>query len=80
MKIVIVGAGTVGAALCVKLADEGYDITIVDTDSGAISEITNKCDIAGVEGNGANIAVLRKAGADKLRSKLIAYHLDFLKR
>lgn len=65
MKIVIVGAGTVGAALCVKLADEGHDITIVDKDKSAVSEIANMCDIAGVEGNGASISVLLKAGADR---------------
>ena len=65
MKIVIVGAGTVGAAICIKLADEGHDITIVDSNTSAISEISNKCDVAGFEGNGANIALLKKAGADK---------------
>ncbi len=64
MKIVIVGAGTVGAAICIQLADEGHDITLVDSDSNAISEITNQCDVAGVEGNGANIGLLRKAGAE----------------
>ncbi len=64
MKIVIVGAGTVGAAICIQLAEEGHDITLVDFDSDAVAEITNQCDVGGLVGNGANIDLLRKAGAE----------------
>ncbi|MBQ7293412.1 MAG: Trk system potassium transporter TrkA [Clostridia bacterium] len=65
MKIVIVGAGTVGASICIQLAEEGHDITLVDLDGEAIAETTNQCDVVGLEGNGANIGLLRKAGAEK---------------
>lgn len=65
MDIVIIGGGTVGAAICSRLATERHNITVVDTDSDALTEITNVCDAAGVVGNGADISVLRKAGTEK---------------
>ena len=65
MKIVIVGAGSVGSAVCIQLAGEGHDVTLIDSSSEIIAEITNQCDVVGIEGNGANIGVLRKAGAEK---------------
>ncbi len=65
MNIVIVGGGTVGGAICAQLIMENHDITLVDADPAAISELSNRCDVAGVTGNGADISVLRKAGADK---------------
>ena len=65
MKIVIVGVGAVGSAICSQLAGEGHDITLVDTNSDLLSAITNKYDVFGVNGNGADISVLRKASAEK---------------
>ena len=65
MDIVIVGGGTVGAALCTELASAKHNITVVDNDSAAVEEITNVTDVFGVVGNGAEISVLRKAGAEK---------------
>lgn len=65
MKIVVVGAGSVGAAVCLQLAGEGHDITLIDSSKETIAEVTNRCDAVGIEGNGANIGLLRKAGAEK---------------
>ncbi|MBO4868568.1 MAG: Trk system potassium transporter TrkA [Clostridia bacterium] len=65
MNIIIVGCGTVGAAICAQLSKEGHDITVVDSNAAALSELCNTCDVFGVEGSGASISVLRKAGADK---------------
>jgi len=64
MKILIVGAGTVGAAICAQLAQEGHDITLVDKNFAALTEISNRCDVVGVGGNGADVSVLRSAGAE----------------
>lgn len=65
MEIVIIGGGTVGAAICSQLATEKHNITVVDRDPAALGEITNVCDVFSVAGNGADISVLRKAGAEK---------------
>lgn len=65
MKIVILGSGTVGAAICTQLAGEGHDITVVDTNQTTLTELSNTCDVFGVVGNGADVSVLRRAGAER---------------
>ena len=65
MKIVIIGSGTVGGAICAQLAGEHHDITVVDTDQASIAQLADAQDVYGVVGNGADISVLQKAGADK---------------
>ena len=65
MKIVIIGGGTVGFAICAQLAGEGHDITVVDQSFAVLTEISNEYDVFGVVGNGAEVPVLRKAGAEK---------------
>ncbi len=65
MDIVIIGCGTVGGAICAQLSKEGHNITVVDEDAAAMTELCNTYDVFGVDGNGASISVLRKAGADK---------------
>jgi len=65
MNIVIIGGGTVGAAICSQLATEKHNITVIDTNAETIDDITNVCDAQGILGNGAEISVLRKAATDK---------------
>lgn len=65
MKIIIVGGGSVGSAICSQLALEGHDITLVDTHADILASISNKYDLVGVVGNGAELSVLKKANADK---------------
>ena len=65
MKILIVGGGTVGAEICSQLALEGHDITLIDNHSEILTSISNKYDVFGVVGNGADISVLKKANVDK---------------
>lgn len=65
MNIVIVGGGTVGRAICVQLAREDHSITLIDAEESVLTEIANSCDVIGIAGNGANVATLRRAGAEK---------------
>ena len=65
MQIIIIGGGTVGSAICKQLSAEGHNITVIDKDPDALNEISNMCDIFGVTGNGADVSVLRAAGAEK---------------
>lgn len=54
MKIVIVGGGKVGEFLCTSLSTEGNDIILIEKNSKILERITNKTDIIGIVGNGAN--------------------------
>ncbi len=65
MRIIIVGAGTVGTVICTRLAQEHHNITLIDHNVTVLAEMSNKFDVIGVEGNGASVSTLRKAGADK---------------
>ena len=49
MKIVIIGGGTVGSAICSQLAREGHDITVVDRDFAVLKELSNTGIV--IEGN-----------------------------
>ena len=64
MKILILGAGQVGGTLAENLANEGFDITLVDSDPVVLEELRNKLDIQTVQGWGSHPDVLRRAGAD----------------
>ena len=61
MRILIVGAGQVGVTIVDALHDE-HDLTIVDVDSGRLSAVSNRYDVATVLGNGASRRILQEAG------------------
>jgi len=64
MKIIIVGAGQVGGSLAAELASEANDITVIDTDSNRLRELSDRLDIRTVVGRGSFPTILRQAGAD----------------
>ena len=64
MKIIIVGCGRVGQTLAEKLNGDGNDVTVIDLDAAKVNEITGRCDVMGVIGNGATHTVQREAGVD----------------
>ncbi len=64
MKIIIVGCGRVGQNLAQKLNADGNTVTVVDMNAAKVEDITNRCDIMGVVGNGAMHTVQREAGIE----------------
>jgi trk system potassium uptake protein TrkA len=64
VKIIILGAGQVGATLAENLASEANDITVVDTDASLLAELQERLDIGTVQGYASHPEVLRRAGAD----------------
>jgi trk system potassium uptake protein TrkA len=64
MKIIILGAGQVGASVAESLVSEENDITIVDTDAARLAHLQDRLDLRSVLGNAAWPSVLREAGAD----------------
>ncbi|HRH80720.1 MAG TPA: Trk system potassium transporter TrkA [Thiobacillaceae bacterium] len=63
MKIVILGAGQVGASLAASLVSEANDITIVDQDEAKLADLQDRYDLRTVAGHAAHPSVLRAAGA-----------------
>ncbi|MFC1808551.1 Trk system potassium transporter TrkA [Candidatus Omnitrophota bacterium] len=62
MKIIIVGAGTVGFNLAVHLMHKKHTIAIIEQDPGLCDEIKNKLDVFMVAGIGSSPAALEQAG------------------
>jgi len=65
LKIIIVGAGKVGATLVQQLRKEGHDITIVDKSSDKVNNLVDNFDIMGIVGNGASYTTQKEAGIDQ---------------
>lgn len=61
MRVIIIGAGEVGAELAAKLSKEDNDVTVIDKSSASLDRLTD-LDILTVQGNGASLEVLESAG------------------
>jgi trk system potassium uptake protein TrkA len=64
MKIIILGAGQVGASVAANLASEANDITVVDEDVAVLQDMQDRLDIRTVVGYASHPDTLAQAGAD----------------
>jgi len=62
MNIIIAGSGKVGTTLALRLSQEGYAITLIDSNQQVLEDICEQCDAMGVPGNCASMPVLQQAG------------------
>ena len=62
MNIIICGAGRVGISITEHLSNEGFDITVVDSNVDAIQKATELYDVQGVLGLASHPNVLEDAG------------------
>ncbi|TRW48766.1 Trk system potassium transporter TrkA [Aliidiomarina halalkaliphila] len=75
-KIIIVGAGQVGATLAESLVSERNEITVIDPNRDMLNELQDKYDLRVIQGNGAHPDVLRSAGADDADMLVAVSSLD----
>ncbi|SER39423.1 trk system potassium uptake protein TrkA [Nitrosomonas sp. Nm51] len=64
MKIIILGAGQVGASVAESLVSEANDITMVDVDPERLSLLQDRLDLRTVVGNASHPSILVSAGAE----------------
>ena len=64
MKIIILGAGQVGASVAANLAHEANDITVIDCDLKKLQELQDRLDLRTIHGHASHPDVLARAGAD----------------
>jgi trk system potassium uptake protein TrkA len=57
MKIFVVGLGQVGSTVVEALHDE-HEVTVIDADAGRLTAITERYEVAPIQGNGASRRVL----------------------
>ncbi len=65
MQIIIVGCGNVGSTLAEQLSKEGHNITVIDTKSDVVQNVSNNFDIMGIVGNGAGYSIQKEAGIEE---------------
>lgn len=61
MKIIVVGGGKVGTALCRSLVEEKHNVILIEEKEAVLKNITKRHDIMGIVGNGANFKILEQA-------------------
>ena len=61
VKIFVIGAGQVGATVVEALHDE-HELTVIDLDEERLAALSQRYDVATLEGNGASRRVLSAAG------------------
>ncbi len=62
MRIVIIGAGQVGSHLAERLAIEGHDVVVIESDAARAAEVQESVDCLVIHGNGSSPSVLEEAG------------------
>lgn len=62
MRIVVLGAGTVGTSIAGMLCDIGHSVTVVDHDSLKTRHVNDQLDVRVVTGSAAQSSVLFQAG------------------
>ena len=76
MKIIILGAGQVGASVAANLVNEANDITVVDTDPKCLTNLSEKYDLRTVVGIASHPSALEQAGAKDADMILAATNSD----
>ena len=61
MKIVVMGAGSVGSYIVSVLSDEGHDVLVIEKDQDALNYLLAENDVMGILGDGTDPSLLREA-------------------
>lgn len=62
MKVLILGAGTVGTSIADMLCQHGHSVSIVDQSPNKIKQINDNLDVKGIAGSASQSSVLFQAG------------------
>ena len=61
-NVIVLGVGEVGANLCRVLSQKGHNVVAVDQNIKKLQALQEVCDIQVIEGNGADLEILLRAG------------------
>lgn len=78
MRILIVGAGTVGFNLAEQLSLEGHDISVVEPDPAVARRINEKLDVLVANGSGGDADILVSAGIRQAEMVIAVTDIDEL--
>jgi trk system potassium uptake protein TrkA len=76
VKAVVIGCGRVGSAVAKGLADEGWDVTVVDENEDALGRLGQSWRGGFVVGHGMDVNVLERAGVADADTAVVATNGD----
>lgn len=76
MNIIIAGDGKVGITLTRQLTSEGYNVTVIDSNSAVLEQVVEHYDVMGVCGNCASMEVLQQANIQNADLLIASTALD----
>ena len=76
MKIIVCGAGQVGASIARQLADEANDVTVIDSNRAVVQRLSDTVDARAIVGNASLPDVLEDAGAKTADMIVAVTHSD----
>lgn len=76
MKVIICGAGQVGASIANYLSEEGNHVTLIDQNANLIADINESMNVTGIVGHASHPDVLERAGAADAEMLIAATHSD----
>ena len=71
MKAIVIGCGRTGSSVALSLASDGWDVTCVDEDEGALARL-GEWRGGFVVGHGMDVDVLEKAGVADARAVVVS--------
>ncbi|MCI5046830.1 MAG: Trk system potassium transporter TrkA [Aquisalinus sp.] len=76
MRVIICGAGRVGYGIAARLAQEKFDVTVIDQKKELVRGVTERIDVRGIVGNGSYPDILAAAGAREADMMIAVTHSD----
>lgn len=76
MRVIVVGAGEVGFQIAKFLSAENIDVVVVDKSKDKLRRISEKLDVAVIEGEGGSPSVLEEAGVKNADILLAVTDMD----
>jgi trk system potassium uptake protein TrkA len=76
VKLVVIGCGRVGSAVALDLAEDGWDVTVVDEQEEALSRLGPRWNGGFVVGHGMDADILRRAGVPEADAVVVATNGD----
>lgn len=61
MRVIVVGAGTVGSNIASHLTRDGHEVVVVDTNAAKLRDLEDHADVQTLVGNGCDPAVMKTA-------------------
>ncbi|MDR0524911.1 MAG: Trk system potassium transporter TrkA [Spirochaetaceae bacterium] len=76
MRIVVIGAGSVGIQLCRHLIREKHDVSLIESDPECARHASNRLDCLVIQDEGNNLSALEEAGIAKAQALVCATDSD----